>query len=290
MSQTQITNADHAVFYEGERPLFGITNQRIDNVKFYPGESALKHTSNIVAEKCLFMGKYPFWHADDIKIIDCEFTVYSRAAIWYSKNIEMIDTVIDAPKMFRCVEALRIINCRFSNAAETLWSCNDVTVRDTEFHGADYIFMSGNKIRIENMTLFGNYAFQDAKDVVIRNARLESKDAFWNSENVTVYDSVLNGEYLGWHSKNLRLINCTITGEQPLCYAKDLQMINCTMVNTDLCFEYSTLDADITGSIKSIKNPNGGIIRADKIEEIVQDEHAINPGACKIQIKTDQTV
>ncbi|MDR0430328.1 MAG: DUF3737 family protein [Tannerellaceae bacterium] len=53
------------------------------------------------AYKCEFMCKYPFWHNDHTLIEDCLFTVYSRAAIWYSKNIRMVNTWVDAPKMFR---------------------------------------------------------------------------------------------------------------------------------------------------------------------------------------------
>lgn len=93
----------------------------------------------------------------------------------------------------------------------------------------------------------------------IRNAEIHSKDAFWNTENVTVYDSVLDGEYLGWHSKNLRLVNCRISGTQPLCYATDLVMENCSMAeDADLAFEYASVQAEISGTVRSVKNPRSG--------------------------------
>lgn len=269
--------------FGGERPLFRASNLSLENVEIASGESALKHAQNVVARHCSFQGKYPFWHGKHIRVAACTFRPGSRAAIWYSEQVEMRDAQIEAPKMFRHVRRLAIENCQFTDAEETLWFCSDVSVHDTTFRQADYLFMQGHDMQVENMTLLGNYVFQGAKNVVIRQARIEAKDAFWDSENVTVYDSVLNGEYLGWHTKNLRLINCTITGTQPLCFATNLQMEHCTMIDTDLCFEYSTLEADIVGDIESVKNPQGGSIQARRIGYIFLDENCRNPGACNIQ-------
>jgi hypothetical protein len=269
-------------FYEGERPLFASNDIRLENVRFYPGESAMKESHHMEAYDCYFMGKYPFWHNEHTLIEKCLFTVYSRAAIWYSKNIRMIDTVVEAPKMFRQVQHLYLENTKLPNAAECCWNCRDVIFRNVEVKGGDYLLMNSTDIKIDGFRLQGDYSFQDAKDVEVRNAHLDSKDAFWNTENVTVYDSVLIGEYLGWHSKNLRLVNCTIYGTQPLCYNTDLVMENCTMVDTDLCFEYSTLQAEINSDIQSIKNPKGGSITARNIGEIIIDDNCINPGVCSI--------
>ena len=224
-------------FFEGERPLFAKNDLRLENVKFYPGESALKECSNIEAFNCEFLGKYPFWHNENVLIKHSLFTVYGRAAIWYGKNIQMIDTIVDAPKMFREIDGLFLENVKFSSAGETIWNCRNIKLRNLEVRGGDYIFMNGSDIDIDGFYLQGNYSFQDAKNVVIRNAKLDSKDAFWKTENVTVYDSELNGEYLGWHSKNLKLVNCKISGTQPLCYCTNLIIENCTMAeNADLCF------------------------------------------------------
>lgn len=277
-------------FYEGERPLFTLANTRLAAVRFYPGESALKHSHNLEVTQCEFMGKYPFWHSHDIQMEDSLFTVYARAAIWYSQNLVMRRCNVDAPKMFRRVSGLSIEDSRFSNAGETLWNCDAVQLKNVELVAADYVFMNGENIEIDNMTLEGNYSFQDAKNVVIRNSVLHSKDAFWGVENVTVYDSVIDGEYLGWHSKNLRLVNCTIRGEQPLCYATNLVLENCRMEDTDLCFEYATVQADICTPIISVKNPQGGSIKAPSIGEIIIDEHCINPGACTIETSEQEAL
>jgi hypothetical protein len=273
-------------FFEGERALFAAKDVRLENVKFYPGESALKESRNIEAVDCEFMGKYPFWHNDGLLIEQCLFTVYSRAAIWYSRNIRMLESIVEAPKMFREVHHLYLENTQMPNAGECFWNCHDVEFRNVQIQGGDYLFMNCSDIRIDGFKLQGNYSFQSARDVVIRNAHLDSKDAFWNTENVTVYDSVLNGEYLGWHSKNLRLVNCTIHGAQPLCYATDLVLENCVMVDTDLCFEYSSVKADVINDILSVKNPRSGYIKARSIGEIIIDENCRTPGSC--QIITDE--
>ncbi|MDR1407384.1 MAG: DUF3737 family protein, partial [Tannerella sp.] len=110
-------------FYEGERPLYASNDLRLENVRFYPGESPVKECRDIEAYKCMFMSKYPFWHNDNTLIEDCLFTVYSRAAIWYSKNIRMINTLVEAPKMFREIDGLYLENVRLTNAGECCWNC-----------------------------------------------------------------------------------------------------------------------------------------------------------------------
>jgi hypothetical protein len=278
-------------FFEGERPLFATDNMRLENVKFYPGESAVKECNNVEAYKCEFMCKYPFWHNDNTLIEDCLFTVYSRAAIWYSKNIRMINSRVEAPKMFREIDGLYLENVKLPNAGETMWNCRDMTLRNVEAKGGDYIFMNGVGIDIDGFHLQGNYSFQDAKNVVIRNAYLDSKDAFWKTENVTVYDSEIIGEYLGWHSKNLRLVNCKISSTQALCYCTSLIMENCIMTEEcDLCFEYSTLEATVNSPIASIKNPTGGFIAANHVGEIIIDKNCKAPGACTIQTNKEYHV
>lgn len=273
-------------FYEGERPLYASNKLRLENVKFYPGESALKESSNIEAAHCTFMGKYPFWHNQNVLIEKCDFTVYSRAAIWYSKNVRMINTQVAAPKMFRELEGLYLKNVKLSDAGETCWNCSNLELYNVEARNGDYIFMHSKNIIIDGFQLQGNYSFQDAKNVEIRNATINSKDAFWNTENVTVYDSVIQGEFLGWHSKNLRLVNCKIGGSQPLCYASNLVLENCELMDDcDLAFEFSTVEAEVNNHIVSVKNPLEGSIRAQSIGEIIIDENARNPEACQILVE-----
>lgn len=276
--------------YEGERPLFATRNLQLEDVTIYTGESALKECNNIEAVNCRFEGKYPFWHNDSFVVKNCLFTEGARAALWYSKNLHMADTLVEAPKMFREMDGIKLENVQLPNALETLWHCQNVEMKNVTIDKGDYLFIHGANIRIEDFVLKGNYSFQYCKNVEIRNAEIHSKDAFWNTENVTVYDSTLNGEYLGWHSKNLRLVNCKISGTQPLCYAKDLIMENCTMgKDADLCFEYSTLQARINGPVHSVKNPVSGMIIAESYGNIIIDENCKTPGDCEIRLWDNKT-
>lgn len=272
--------------FGGERPLFGVHNVELVNVRIDPGESAIKECSDVKARHCEFIGKYPFWHVDRFEIIDCVFRESARAALWYCRNLKMRDTLVEAPKMFREMERLDIANVHLPNALETFWHCSDVKLRDVEVEKGDYLFMHSCNIDIDGYRQDGNYSFQYCRDVMIRNAVINSRDAFWESENVTVYDSVINGEFLGWHSKNLRLVNCRIGGTQPLCYADNLVMENCTMdADCDLAFEYSTLRADIAGHVTSIKNPTSGHIKVGSVHEVIIDHNPKLPANCIINIE-----
>lgn len=277
-------------FFEGERPLYGTDGIALENVKFYPGESALKEARNVRANNCNFMGKYPFWHNENSEVHNSVFTIYGRAAIWYSKNFKMYNTLVEAPKMFREMDGLYVENVQMPNAQETCWFSRDIEFKNVKIKQGDYIFMNSSNIKLSNVELQGNYSFQDAKNVEIHDSVIMSRDAFWKVENVTVYNSVVIGEYLGWHSKNLKFVNCKIGGTQPLCYAQNLVLENCEfMDDCDLSFEFSTLEADITTPILSVKNPISGSIKAPGIGEIIFDEYQRNPGGCTIEItKTEK--
>ena len=283
MGLTEITNTE----FGGERPLFGSRNLILKNVTIHAGESALKNCANITAENCRFEGKYPFWHVDGFTVKYCVFTPGARAALWYSKNLVMSDTLVEAPKMFREMSVLDLENVTLNDADEVFWRCNDLHLKNVVLHGGTYPFMFSRGIYVDGLESDSKYVFQYVKDVEIHNARITTKDAFWEVENVTVYDSVLDGEYLGWHSKNLRLINCHISGEQPLCYATDLVLENCTFDSScDRAFEYSTLQADIRGSITNIKNPASGRIVADGIGSVTLDENIKAPADCEILLRS----
>lgn len=270
--------------FGGERPLFASHNLKLENVIIHAGESALKECSDIQALNRRFEGKYPFWHVDRFALNNCIFTPGARAALWYSSDLLMENTIVEAPKMFREMDGMKLVSVKIPDAQETLWHCRNIDVDDVEVKNADYIFMHCDNIRIKNYRQDGNYSFQYCHDVEIHNAVINSKDAFWNTENVTVYDSELNGEYLGWHSKNLKLVNCRISGTQPLCYARNLVLENCVMAeDCDLAFEESELDATIDSVITSVKNPTTGIIRAKGYGEIILDKNIKAPADCKIE-------
>ncbi len=270
--------------FGGERALFAVRDVALKGCTFHVGESALKRTANIVAEGCVFEGKYPFWHTDGFRVTDCRFTPGARAALWYSRGLEMKHTKVDAPKMFREMEDLTLEDVEIPDAQETLWSCRNVRLKNVKVAKADYLFMHGADIEIEDYCQQGNYSFQYCRNVVIRNAVIDSKDAFWETENVTIYDSELNGEYLGWHSRNLKLVRCKINGTQPLCYAEGLVMEDCVMGDEcDLAFEDSSLTATVASAIVSVKNPKSGHIKAVAIGEVILDKNLLAPGDCVVE-------
>lgn len=137
-------------------------------------------------------------------------------------------------------------------------------------------------MKVTDLTLYGDYSFDGAENVEISESRLLSKDAFWNSSGVTVCNSFISGEYFGWNSKNLTLINCTVESLQGMCYIDDLVMKNCKLINTTLAFEYSTVDADISGKIDSVINPSGGSICADHIDTLIIEKDKVDPAKTKI--------
>lgn len=277
--------------FGGERPLFGSRHLRLEGVTIHAGESALKECADIEAVRCTFEGKYPFWHVDGFRIKNCLFRPGARAALWYSRNLVMTDTIVEAPKMFREMDGITLENVKIPDAEETLWHCSNVKLKNVEVKNADYLFMHSHDIEIDDYRQEGNYSFQYCKNVVIRNAVLHTKDAFWNTENVTVYDSEITGEYLGWHSKNLRLVNCRIAGTQPLCYADGLVLEDCTLApDADLAFEYSTVNARIKGSVTSVKNPRSGIIVADGYGEIILDKNIKQPADCEIKSRRETAI
>ena len=268
-------------FLTGERALFQGKNLDIYDTIFADGESPLKESRNITLNGSMFKWKYPLWYSKNITVENCTLFEMARAGIWYTDNITMTNTLVEAPKNFRRCKGIALKNVSFPNAAETLWSCDDVTMENVSARG-DYFAMNSTNMKIQNFELVGNYSFDGGKNIEIRNARMLSKDSFWNTDHVTVYDSFISGEYLGWNAKNLTLINCTIESLQGMCYIDNLVMKNCKLINTTLAFEYSTVDAEITSKIDSVLNPSGGCICAESIGELILEKDKIDPGKTKI--------
>lgn len=271
-------------YLTGERALFQGKDLEIRDTVFADGESPLKESSNIQLYGSMFKWKYPLWYSKNIYMKDCTFFEMGRAGIWYTDEITVEDTVIEAPKTFRRGSGINLKNVTMPNAAETLWNCNNVSMKQVSAKG-DYFAMNSQNMKIRDFTLIGNYPFDGAKNVEIHHAKMLSKDAFWNSENVTIYDSFISGEYLGWNAKNLTLINCTVESLQGMCYIENLVMKNCKLINTTLAFEYSTVDVEINGSIGSVMNPSAGVIRADRIENLIMDTTKVNPKNTSIVLK-----
>lgn len=270
--------------FVGERALFATESAEIYNSVFRDGESPLKESRDISLFDCLFEWKYPLWYCKRIKVQGGVLSESARSGIWYTEDIEMQDTVIDAPKTFRRSKKIDLSNVTLAFAEETMWNCSDIRLKDVTVRG-NYFGMNSENIYAEGLSVSGNYAFDGAKRVEIRGARLISKDAFWNCEDVAVYDSLIVGEYLGWNSKNVKFVNCTIESNQGMCYMDNVILENCKLINTDLAFEYSSVDADVHSHIVSVKNTSSGRVVADSIGEIIMEENRVDTSKSIISVR-----
>ena len=108
--------------FTGERALFQVSDLEIENCTFLDGESPLKESKNLDIRKSMFQWKYPLWYSNDIYLEDCILFDTARAGIWYTKNITLKDTTVEAPKSFRRAENIILNNIVFPNAYETLWN------------------------------------------------------------------------------------------------------------------------------------------------------------------------
>ena len=104
----------------------------------------------------------------------------------------------------------------------------------------------------------GKYSFQYIEDSTFENCQLRHQGRFLARQKRGGAGQCGQGEYLAWYCENVTFENCKIIGTQPLCYCKGLKLINCQMIDTDLAFERSEVDATITTPVLSIKNPHVG--------------------------------
>lgn len=263
-------------YFEGERSLFGLKNAAIKDTTFGNGESPLKESSNLTLDNVTFKWKYPLWYSKNIEVQNSVFETMSRSGIWYTNHIDIKDSALQAPKLFRRCNDVNLENVHFSDAQETMWMSKNIKLKNVQVNG-DYFGMNSENIYADHLEVIGNYAFDGAKNVEIHNSTFVTKDAFWNCENVTIYDSKISGEYLAWNTKNLTLINCTIESDQGLCYVDGLTLKNCKALRTDLAFEYcKNINAEITTNIMSIKNPISGRIVVRKADKVILDDPDID--------------
>lgn len=259
--------------FDEERALYGSDGVTVMSCRFEgpaDGESALKESRNIEVRDSYFNLRYPFWHDEHLRIMNCDLTELCRAALWYSKDIVISSSRLHGIKALRecdnvTVEGSDIISPEFG------WSVRGITMKDTDVQ-SEYFMMRSDHLAFDNVTLSGKYSFQYITDSVFTGCELNTKDAFWHAKNVLVKDCMIRGEYLAWYSENVTFENCTITGTQPLCYCKGLKLVNCRMENADLAFEKSEVEANILTAVDSIKNPKRGIIHVPEVREIIMDD------------------
>lgn len=259
--------------FDEERALYGLDGIQVLNCKFdgpADGESAMKEAKNIEVNDSYFNLRYPFWHNDNVLVENCEMTELCRAAFWYSNNIQIKNTKMHGIKALRECSNIEILNCNVKSP-EFGWDNENIIAKNSNFD-AEYFMMRSKNLEFSNVHMTGKYSFQYIEDSVFTNCNFDTKDAFWHGKNILVKDSYVKGEYLAWYCENVTFENCTIEGTQPLCYCKNLKLINCKMVDCDLSFEKSDVEAEITTEVDSIKNPKSGTIKVSSVKEIIMDD------------------
>lgn len=259
--------------FDEERALYNLKDSDVVRCTFAgpaDGESVMKEARNINVKECSFSLRYPMWHVKKFTMDNSKMDELTRAALWYSDDGVITDSVLGGIKAVRECNNILIKNSKVVSQ-EFGWKSNGVTLEDTEVT-SEYLFLDSKNIVLKNVNMKGKYSFQYVENLTIEDSYLDTKDAFWHAKNITVKNSTVKGEYLAWFSEGLTMIDCKIIGTQPLCYCKDLKLINCTMEGCDLSFEYSDVDADVKGHVDSVKNPKSGTITLDSVGEVIMED------------------
>ena len=179
-------------------------------------------------------------------------TELCRAALWYTDHVEIVNTKMHGIKALReCAQAV-VKGCDIISP-EFGWSVRGIEMEDTTAQ-SEYFMMRSDHLDFRNVSLKGKYSFQYITDAVFENCNFDTKD------------------YLAWYSENVTFENCKIIGTQPLCYCRGLKLADCQMIDTDLAFERSEVEARITTPVISIKNPYAGHIEVPEVGEIIRDD------------------
>ena len=258
--------------FDEERALYGSKDILIKDCLFdgpADGESAFKECSDVQVEHCFFNLRYPFWHDHGLEIVDSEMTELCRAALWYSDHIEISNSRLHGIKALRECREVKMKDCDIVSP-EFGWSVRGIKMENCTAK-SEYFMMRSDNLHFQNVDMQGKYSFQYIENAVFENCRFDTKDALWHAKNIVVRNSIVKGEYLAWYSENVTFENCRIIGTQPLCYCRGLRLVNCEMTDTDLAFERSEVEADITTPVISIKNPLSGHITVPAVGEVIRD-------------------
>ncbi len=269
MNMTTIKNQT----FDQERALYGSQSLYVENCAFdgpADGESAFKECRNIRVADSFFNLRYPFWHDDGLVVENCRLTELCRAALWYTDHVTIRNSRLHGIKALRECGDVILSGCDVISE-EFGWFTRGITMEHTAVQGAYFMLRSQN-LHFDHVTLKGKYSFQYIEDSLFENCNFDTKDAFWHAKNVTVRNSTVKGEYLAWYCENVTFENCRIIGTQPLCYCKNLKLINCEMIDADLCFEKSEVEATLTAPVVSIKNPRSGFVVVPAAGELIFDD------------------
>ncbi len=124
-----------ATTFSGERALFAEKNAHIENSVFLEGESPLKESRHIQLQGSTFTWKYPLWYSQHVQVQDTIFETMARSGIWYTKDIQIKNSTFQAPKNFRRSSDIVLDQVHFSDAEETLWTCENIKLTNVQVNG-----------------------------------------------------------------------------------------------------------------------------------------------------------
>jgi hypothetical protein len=120
----------------------------------------------------------------------------ARSGIWYTENIVIKDTIIEAPKNFRRANGITLENVNMPNAGEALWNCENVTVYDS-FISGEYLGWNSKNLTFVNCTIESLQGLCYIDKLVMKNCKLLNTTLAFEYSTVDVQinstiDSVMN--------------------------------------------------------------------------------------------------
>ena len=138
--------------FDEERALYGKTGVKLFACRFdgpADGESALKESRDIEAQNCFFNLRYPFWHDEQVKITNGELTPLCRAALWYSRDIHIMDTKLHGIKALRECSDVTVENCDVISP-EFGWSVKNIRMKNTHVQ-SEYFMLRSEQLHFDHL-------------------------------------------------------------------------------------------------------------------------------------------
>ena len=153
--------------FDQERAFYGSRDIKVIDCKFdgeADGESAFKESINVEAENCFFNLRYPFWHDDAVLINNCDMTSLCRAALWYSDNIVVKNTLMHGIKALRECKNVYLENVDI-DSTEFGWLSKKIKMVSSAAQG-EYFMLGSEYLDLCDIKFKGKYSFQYIKNAI----------------------------------------------------------------------------------------------------------------------------
>ena len=140
--------------FGGERPLFGLSDTRLEHITITDGESGIKFCRNIECDDSRFYGKYPWWHVDGSHITNCYVELHDGTyPFMFSEDIYVDGLKSDSKYVFQYCHNVEIHHARITTK-DSFWECDNVTVYDSELDG-EYLGWHSSNVRLVRCHISG---------------------------------------------------------------------------------------------------------------------------------------